>query len=482
MNFPSGESLRTAFEIADGAESIRRVKQIVVGSLRHADPSLTIVPTNYFNHSYVPDMVLEWPKRGANVNRRVYLRPTSDPWRIQLDVEEHATERPMFIHLSDFDGVSVSSEERGRLRSEVDSLAATARTARSLVTKVSAVDEFTLAPADSPASQLLPPSILRGGVGVIEDDEARNAVAVVSSGFAGAMRADRDSTAAALDLISNVVDPPVAAELATFFESIWVGSGGNALEFPGGVPELGRSLSPGRLSALFDVLEYSGNEEFWRRVGESIELESFEGLNLVGEQRALQLLMSTALPKLEARTCLVTTTADSREPARFIWQVENGSLSLRGYGRQAWVANRRMDLPRVDMSDADARPSPSKLAARAKAGGITVGSVQLVGSRRSVIYSSDDADDIAGDKLVEMLDDALGSGSRVNRASAYIYPWKPLEIDYQESAAAGRPNSKFEVSPLIWTAWVMLNDLDEKERDALSKVVRTAEPPTPEIP
>ena len=80
MKSISPELLASAIDMEDGEESARRVKYLGAEALAGADRTADVFLTRFFNHSYIPDMVLEWPKRGTNVRREVYLRPSGEPW------------------------------------------------------------------------------------------------------------------------------------------------------------------------------------------------------------------------------------------------------------------------------------------------------------------------------------------------------------------------------------------------------------------
>lgn len=91
--------LEDALQVEDSAESVRRVKDIVSAALLVADPSVRVTRTEYFNHTYVPDLVVEWPSRGVDCLRRVYLRATQDPEQIEIDVKMHESSSSVFVHL-----------------------------------------------------------------------------------------------------------------------------------------------------------------------------------------------------------------------------------------------------------------------------------------------------------------------------------------------------------------------------------------------
>lgn len=467
MSSPQVETeLAAALDIEDWEDSINRVKYIVSRSIVSVDDSVRIVPTQYFNHSNVPDLVLEWPSRGSKNRRNVYLRPTQDPRQIAVDVKNHAADRPIFIHLSNLDRDHVPVP----LRSNVESLSEAAKQTQSLVTELNAVTTLS-STSSSPTAKLLPSSVLRGGRGLIEAGTAAIAAATVGVGFDGAMEANGTATAKAIETISSVLAPAEATELTSFLEAVWVASGGGAMDFPGPIHDLGSKLPPARLKLFLELIA-SESVEFWTRVGESVDLDSFADLNLVGEQPSLQTLLNAALPKLQARTCrIMQTERADQESDPFLWQVESGILSLRGYGRQAWVANKKEQLPHA--IDTEARPSPTSFSLRAKDADISITTVELSGGGRSLVYRAEAEGNIADDEIIGTLDEALGAGSKVNQATAALHADKLLTVDYRNGTASGHSSTRFKVPALLEASWRLLNSIEPDEEIALSEILGT---------
>ncbi|WP_328393711.1 hypothetical protein [Nocardia sp. NBC_00416] len=462
MTSEAAAKLNSAFLIEDGNESVRRVKEIINDTLVVADPTARIVNTEYFNHSYIPDLVLEWPSRGSNEIRKVYLRPTQNPAKIELDVKEHASEHPMFVFLSNLIHIDEASVEHIRF----NGLSETAHESETLVTEVGAFEQMTRQ-SSAPGSTLLPSSILRGGRGLLEEETADDTAAIVSRGFTGAMEADRVPTALALETISEVLDRGVATEMTSILETMWIASGGDPLQFPGENRNIGFDISPDRLTALLRTVPQE-LDSFWSRVGRSVSLETFRTLHLVGQQTALQSILSTAINQLAARTCRVEGTIHADQDIDpLIWQVEDGNLSLRGLGRQAWVGQRVSDLPNRTRS-ADVLPSPQQLLRRSKSSSIPVTSVELVGGGRTVTYGSADNADISEDESVGSFDDLLGPDSVVNRATALAGSGQPLTIDFSGSISFGAPTARFALTSLVWVTWSMTQDQSTQQRDTLS--------------
>ncbi|MFF7159615.1 hypothetical protein [Streptomyces sp. NPDC008139] len=79
------QSISQALDEPDDRAMFRQVKNIVAGHLRRMDPRATVTTTEFFNHTHVPDMVLEWPDRPRSPRRFIYLRTTSDLCRLRAD-------------------------------------------------------------------------------------------------------------------------------------------------------------------------------------------------------------------------------------------------------------------------------------------------------------------------------------------------------------------------------------------------------------
>src|SRR5262245_12067356 len=71
--------IREALAIDGTTESATAVKRAVARSLSAVDPGVTIETTDYFNHSFAPDLVLRWERPGQHEERFVFLRFNDEP-------------------------------------------------------------------------------------------------------------------------------------------------------------------------------------------------------------------------------------------------------------------------------------------------------------------------------------------------------------------------------------------------------------------
>ncbi|MFB7719220.1 tetratricopeptide repeat protein [Nocardia sp. NPDC056100] len=462
--------LNEALRIADGAASIERVKDIVSDALLAADPSARVMRTEYFNHTYIPDLVVEWPSRGTNSLRRVYLRPTQDPGQIDIDIKERGSTRPVFVHLS------ALLPQHNDI--SLEHLSATARSAQSLVTEIGSFERLA-EHSTAPGARLLPSSVLRGGRGLLESAQATAAAQTISRGFAGAILADPESTGSALATLESVLAPSTAVELTSVLETMWIASGAPLSQFPRPRQDWTTTpwsapLSPDRLRALLRAVSPELHA-FWRTIGHQITLDSFEGMNILGDdQLALQSIMESALDNLTARTCRILDSAGSENiPDTLTWHVQHGQLSLAAFGRRSWFGQRSEDFPAYDSSD-DRRPTPQGFTDVAVRADISITRVDLANGSRTLSFGSKDGNDIIGDDMTASFAQNLGEGTVVDRAVALVES-RPVTVDFATGTTFGRPNARLKAANLLWTTWTMLAGLTKSQWASFSRTIRQSE-------
>lgn len=106
------QSIAQAMDEPDDRMMFTQVKDIVARHLRRMDPGATVTKTEFFNHTHVPDMVLEWPGRTRTPRRFIYLRTTSDQRELEDDLQRlPRADRPVFLAL----GQLSSTRQQGDL-------------------------------------------------------------------------------------------------------------------------------------------------------------------------------------------------------------------------------------------------------------------------------------------------------------------------------------------------------------------------------
>jgi hypothetical protein len=466
--------LTTYSEILDAADvtesggAVSRIKRLAAQTLYEADSDMRLLATEHFNHSYLPDFVMRWPNRPQ---RFVFLRASAYADEIRDDVVRLADRRPVFVQLTEF-----LPHNDQPLRQSIDSLSQSAGERKSLVASVPAIGLLD----DSPRTgKMLSSFVMRGGRGVIEDSEVQTLAQRVESGFDGAMNSDRDATASAIEAVEAVLDPASSVEFTHLFEAAWISGGASGVDFPGGLTSIGDNLTADLLRQMLDIVPESLSD-FWQQIGNAVTLESFSQLNLLGDQPRLQSIMKNAVGRLVSNRCIMRKTQRSdQETDPFAWQIENGSLSLRGAGYQAWIggpSSHSSETVNDDELTVDPPPSLSNLSTRAEEARLTISDIGVSDTDGiAVRFTSPGLGDVATSDLVERVAATVGNLVRVNEVVELV-DGKRVPVDYSSGIAAPRTNSRVSVSGLIWNGWNLLAETDEEVRETLAQTLnRTGE-------
>jgi hypothetical protein len=163
------EEVAAALDTTDAQEAGHRVHQVVAKEMRSLDPAATTEVTGYFNHSYVPDLVVQSGEGASAVERPVFLRHSLRSSRASGDLENFDRTGVTAFYLS------LAQEEPEEEIQRVRSRAGERRESRVLVTTVPALDD--LAPATEtpdPVLGLVRSSIVRSAKGaIVESDMAK---------------------------------------------------------------------------------------------------------------------------------------------------------------------------------------------------------------------------------------------------------------------------------------------------------------------
>ncbi|MGW0056558.1 hypothetical protein [Nocardia nova] len=467
----SYDAIQSAAEIPDYEESIRQIKQVAARTIADADNEARLFFTDHFNHSYLPDFVLRWRNRP---DRFVFLRASSYAEEIEDDVVSLADKHPIFVPLSKFRPYRDESP-----RAALDSLGRSASSSKTLVTSVPAIEAIE-GPRAERTGRILASYVVRGGKGLVEDEVAAAIAERVETGFAGALESDRVRTADAIDAVETLLDPQSIMQFTHLLEAAWISGGGNAVEFPGGPSSVGDQLSAELLRQLLAIVPETA-EEFWNKTGNSVNRESFRDLHLVGAQPKLQMMMRTAVSRLTASRCVILGTQRSNQKNDpFLWQVENGALSLRGGGYQAWLSK----VPPPSKKDGyfqNPIPTLDQLTVRAYNADLMISELGVRDREGiSVRFATHAAQqNVAFSDLVQRVSVSLGNSVEVDHAVARV-EGKPLTIEFDRSTSSLRTSSVASLSVLLWTSWALLGDLsdeyireDFRERLALDDEVHT---------
>lgn len=460
MNGQFGAALRQALEFDSPDGRIDSLKNSVINFLNSGDPSVRIRKTEYFNHTFAPDLVLTWPDEKQE--RPVFLRANPDPRWIEADLKVIAESHPIMLTLDDF---RLHHNFRARER-----LTATAKEAHALVTDPNAIEEF-IAPR-APIATVLTNAVIRGGIGLVDELAAKRTAESAIAGFSAAESLDAEPIRSALARAERILDDEQTRRFVRLYQAVWEGQGGTPESFPSSRSLTG-PLTGRDLSLLLETIT-TEDVQFWRRIGRNILLEQIVAMGSAGGTN-LSRLVEANLDRLLARGARVFGQSSSNSHRqRADWQVEGNCLVLRGTGWTAYFATKSSELPpheprhgvsidtliegvrQLDVRMTDVRVQQSNFAISITA----VGEVNVI-----------DSPDF--EQLV------VRGGSFARSAAIAMSSGRNIIADFVTGTATGHTNATFSLHELAQTAVRLLLELSQ--RSAPDADVRLATGRDPEI-
>ena len=163
------ERIAAALDTTDARDAGHRVHQVVAEEMASLDPTATTQVTGYFNHSYVPDLVMQWGKGKQSVERPVFLRHSLRSSRASGDLESFDRSDLTAFYLS------LAQEEPEAETQRVRARASEHRDSRVLVTTVPALDDLgPVRQEPDPVLGLVRSSIVRSARGAIVESDVEN--------------------------------------------------------------------------------------------------------------------------------------------------------------------------------------------------------------------------------------------------------------------------------------------------------------------
>ena len=379
------DAVRNALAHQDMVTASTKVKQLLCDELARVDPDARIHRTEYFNHTYVPDVVLKWDGR---VPREVFLRFVSTPPRLLADVDLIGASGPVIFDLS-------PAAPRAREVAELASVSsatqqASERSPQLLITDSEATQHVRPDDAENMVERLVVANLLRSGRGKLDESTAETTVLASRAGYNGAIAAEPDDVRAAVAAAGRLLDPDTERRVERTLQLLWWVGGGAPEEFPISVPddmELNPSDTQDFLREVFAerVIEDSA---FWSRLADRLNFDTLVEVGEVTQSANLHQLMN----QLAGRLKLSHVVLDKHERPfppfdQLAWALEDQFLCLRGpewecrftpHGNR--FSQRRDEGRPVPLAEAD-RLSAAYLVEEAK---IDEAARQVVLSRKAV--------------------------------------------------------------------------------------------------
>ncbi|TDV41692.1 hypothetical protein [Actinophytocola oryzae] len=433
------DAVAAALNSTDQIDVVEGIKGAVISKIESLDPSAAITNTDYFNHSYAPDLVLSWT--GNRQEREVYLRYNLRSAQAGRDVDLLGRTAPVFFSLdSRHDDASVAAEFRGELENE----------SGSLVTNAPAIDGFTsgqdtadTGSVSEPLLSLFRRNIVRGGRGLLISGTAQR---LQDTPAAGDIEADLAYLRSFEQTITEILRPEVAARLRRAADIVRVVRTGNTSLFErrddADEPQrvIGGKLETDELRILLPyLLERASaldSAAFWRYVGGMISLKQLEQLAETIALEDLNRLVVANLGVWRAARAVVSFSSEALERERPApsWTVRAKMLAATaGAWRVHFTADKRKGGSRDDSTLVrweDVWPTLSTSA---------LSSVDLQSRTRRVrVSAEDDGSNVFAD--VDTISSTIEDDFRVR--SLTLRPTdeesSDLELDFKTMTVEGR--------------------------------------------
>lgn len=439
-------------------DSITQIKAAAIRQFEALDGRLKIHSTEYFNHSFAPDLVLSW--RASRVaDRYVYMRSSSDRSALAEDVLRLGAQKPIVLGLA-----PVQADPMVEV-GKAQTLNTLARESDTLVTDAAALASVAGARKDRPIAGLFSTALAQAGRGLVDSGDADATTETIAAGFAAAADMGSESVLRALTAVDEHLAAPFASRFNRILQAVWIGSGGRADLFPQGHIDLTAGVDDEALEFLLD-LDPVNDMDFWRRIGRTTTVHQISQLSPRQPNDNLQYLVKANLDHLTARACRIQDQQirlDETEMPEFWWRIEHRALTLRSYGWTAFIAEKAEDLGGIE-GTVTGGVSISDLIERARS--TVLVSLQMSDGVFEMDLSSAGRADVARSGHFRAVSSSFGSAATVQRASALV-DQKQILCDFMKSSASTVTSSVVLVGELLNISLPLLRAMSEPSRQAL---------------
>jgi hypothetical protein len=433
-------AIADALNLSEPRQAVESVKQIVIREISELDRGAVVKSTDYFNHTFAPDLVLHWPRDTA-VERSVYLRFTDDVEYLADGLSKIDDAYPFVFGLT-----PPAADAR-----DLQQLDETASRRNALVTDPTALEAFIHEQTSEPVLSLMSNAVVQGGRGFLDHESISSVTNIIANGFRGAMDLDSGPTGLAVGLVDRVLVGQQAGRMSRLLQSMWISSGGSSASFPGRL-DISEGLNELGLEFLlnFELVE---DLEFWKRLGRRVTISEIAELEIASPSPNLQRLMQANLDHLWARGCAVVPMdkltifalddEDEGVDQDFLWVIDNRCLALKGNGFTAYVSEQVEQVrgrvwqvgPGIDVEEL-----------RSRAGQVQFNSLKLSDGRDALMF---DSDDVIGDPRLSNLASSFSPSARVHVGQATLESGQNVNLDFRDLVASAVTVSKPLVRDLL---------------------------------
>lgn len=448
----------SALQIPSPQDSINAVKVAVIKELESLDSTVSIHDTSYFNHTFAPDLVLNW---SDNEERPVFLRFTDNLAELRDDLLKVDVAHPLFFGLTRPPGGNEDS---------YSSLEDTAQDRHALVTDAEGIDTLIQSRHSNAGVNLLSQALTRGGKGLLTQPQVEVVTQAITDGFTGALETKSVPTRTAVTTIGQYLDAPQAARMTRVLQAVWEGSNGRLDQFPGPA-DFSRLLSDDSLQYILDVVR-AEDPAFWVRIGRALSVKQLANMQVTNNNtEGFQRLINANLDVITCRATAVNSTnavLGASEDA-FHWTIRKNTLALEGANFTAFVGEHRSDIEKY--IDGPGKGIDVDELAQ-KSHGLKVSGVTLRDGSAAVQFMSDEG--VGQDGRLAALAADLSATSKAERAIMVI-PGAQLSVDFRDATATAKTRSTPLMAHMLSAALPLLHELSDEQHQALKSFLSIVE-------
>ncbi|HEX3361330.1 MAG TPA: hypothetical protein VHS74_10095 [Solirubrobacterales bacterium] len=216
-------AIQDALKIPAAHDSQAAVQDLIAKRLDLISPGTSIKRTGYFNHAWVPDLVV----RGKDSSvRGVFLRFDVKHASFKDDLTYLAQEQPLFVDIEETESDEHSSFDLSEALQEIGREGV-------LVSEPEALDRFKSGVETNAEVRAATKQVVVGGHGHVDGRAAAEIVERWSEANAAAVEAEVASLRSALNDVEKYLDRNSSLDLEGDLRSTWVSAGHDAEQFPG---------------------------------------------------------------------------------------------------------------------------------------------------------------------------------------------------------------------------------------------------------
>ncbi|WEV74491.1 hypothetical protein OZX74_02850 [Bifidobacterium sp. ESL0798] len=457
----------------NGEETINYIKRVLYEELHDWNRDAKITSTRYFNHSFLPDFVLEWPN---NKERYIYLRTTNSLKALRLDVQSLSDFSPIFITIR-------GSEVNEKLQEENNENAAlntSSKNSDSLVSSLNAVNTLQETSTSNSTGALLSKPLIKSGRSLITVNSIKEDLYSFEQGVKGAVKTNSESVKKALNIVDEILQPQSSNMISTFLQVLWTGNQGKIEEFPKEI-SMNDRLDDTLWNYLLSVSILT--EDFWRSLRPSISYEQLTRLEAKKYPTNFNNLVKAKADSIRIKAIKairtqpdITNSGNYEDITDWHWTIDLEHLALVKNNLIALISDSIQSLKSVgdkesilnitnglDTHDFEKRTSGRRVRE------ITVENGE------NVVISQIPDDNAKSSNTLKLFD----SQGRVTDAKVQLPSDGPtMDVHFTEAEAGAPTNSKPQLREFIETLLPVLVDLSSDEKESLNQFFNSTAPMT----